>query len=770
MNFNTKANTLEIIKKNYKSIVPDFLFFKKKEYLKDKKKHIKNIKRKFSCDIIIRSSAIDEDNTKKSNAGFYDSHIIKNFEFDKVESKINHIILKFKNDNDQILIQKFIKNPDMAGVVFTKDKTTNSHYYEINYDTSGKSNLITSGKFNPTIKSITIFKDCLTFPKKFNKLISTIKKLETIFKNDRLDIEFCIKKNKLNILQCRPLLGLQRKVNKDKLSLVIKNLSAKFEKINQKNETLYGKKTVLSNMSDWNPAEMIGKKPSQLSSSLYAELITNSVWAQQRSNYGYKDVDPNKLMLNFAGTPYIDLRVDLNSFLPKELDNHISEKLVNFYIKKIKKKPELHDKIEFELINTCFDFSLLNEKFLPLNTSEKKIFISLLRKLTNNIINLKNATLDKEIEKINILKQKISSIKKSKLSHIQKIYYLVSDCKRYGTLPFAGVARCAFISKSILDSLCDINLINNNDLDNFYRSINTISKKINIDYSKSKKKNSYSDFLKKYGHIRPSTYSIITKNYNQNFRNYFSNNQKNFPQNSTHKFVLDKKQITRINKFFKKNLLDFTFEQFMHFAKNSIEKREYTKLIFTKSIDEIFINLENLSKEIGIDFQKFQHLDIDIILKSFNNLEQERLRKTISRNIKINEKSYKFSQFILSPDVITDKKDFFYFQNINCRENYISKKTKTGEIIELKKINDYKLVSNKIVLIENADPGFDFLFSYNIEGLITKYGGANSHMAIRCMELGLPAIIGVGDRIYNNFVNSKKVYIDCNNKKYSIIH
>ena len=162
--------------------------------------------------------------------------------------------------------------------------------------------------------------------------------------------------------------------------------------------------------------------------------------------------------------------------------------MIDFYINKIKKYPELHDKIEFELINTCFDFSLLNEKFLPLNTSEKKIFISLLRKLTNNIINLKNATLDKEIEKINILKQKISSIKKSKLSHIQKIYYLVSDCKRYGTLPFAGVARCAFISKSILDSLCDINLINNNDLDNFYRSINTISKKINIDYFNSKKK------------------------------------------------------------------------------------------------------------------------------------------------------------------------------------------------------------------------------------------------------------------------------------------
>ena len=59
-------------------------------------------------------------------------------------------------------------------------------------------------------------------------------------------------------------------------------------------------------------------------------------------------------------------------------------------------------------------------------------------------------------------------------------------------------------------------------------------------------------------------------------------------------------------------------------------------------------------------------------------------------------------------------------------------------------------------MIENADPGFDFLFSYKIDGLITKYGGSNSHMAIRCMELGLPALIGVGDKIYNDLSKSKK--------------
>ena len=133
-------------------------------------------------------------------------------------------------------------------------------------------------------------------------------------------------------------------------------------------------------------------------------------------------------------------------------------------------------------------------------------------------------------------------------------------------------------------------------------------------------------------------------------------------------------------------------------------------------------------------------------------------------------KTHQFSQSIMSPDVIIDSKNFYYFHSLHCKENKITKKTKIGEVVRLNKLNNFKSVANKIVLIENADPGFDFLFSYKIEGLITKYGGSNSHMAIRCMELGLPAIIGVGDKIYDQLSMSKKIFIDCNNKKYSIIH
>ena len=110
-------------------------------------------------------------------------------------------------------------------------------------------------------------------------------------------------------------------------------------------------------MADWNPAEMIGNKPSKLAISIYSELITNSIWSQQRYNYGYKNVAPNRLMIDMAGTPYIDLKIDLNSFIPATLNKSISNKIIYQSINTLK-KPALHDKIEFKVIDTCYNFSL----------------------------------------------------------------------------------------------------------------------------------------------------------------------------------------------------------------------------------------------------------------------------------------------------------------------------------------------------------------------------------------------------------------------------
>ena len=41
-----------------------------------------------------------------------------------------------------------------------------------------------------------------------------------------------------------------------------------------------------------------------------------------------------------------------------------------------------------------------------------------------------------------------------------------------------------------------------------------------------------------------------------------------------------------------------------------------------------------------------------------------------------------------------------------------------------------------------------------LQGLITKFGGANSHMAIRCAEFDIPAAMSCGEQRFNSIKKS----------------
>ena len=80
-----------------------------------------------------------------------------------------------------------------------------------------------------------------------------------------------------------------------------------------------------------------------------------------------------------------------------------------------------------------------------------------------------------------------------------------------------------------------------------------------------------------------------------------------------------------------------------------------------------------------------------------------------------------------------------------------------------------KNLNGKIILIENADPGFDWIFTKRIKGFVTQYGGSNSHMAIRAAELNIPAVIGCGQKKFEELKASSDIEIDTLNKKIEIL-
>ena len=113
------------------------------------------------------------------------------------------------------------------------------------------------------------------------------------------------------------------------------------------------------------------------------------------------------------------------------------------------------------------------------------------------------------------------------------------------------------------------------------------------------------------------------------------------------------------------------------------------------------------------------------------------------------------------PSLISEKSDLFVVPLLIGEPNFITNKIISEHAVTISgKDVDPEIIDGKIVLIENADPGFDWIFTRDVKGLVTKYGGANSHMAIRCAEFGLPAAIGCGEQIFLKLEKSNKINLN----------
>ena len=175
-------------------------------------------------------------------------------------------------------------------------------------------------------------------------------------------------------------------------------------------------------------------------------------------------------------------------------------------------------------------------------------------------------------------------------------------------------------------------------------------------------------------------------------------------------------------------------------------------------------------KKHGIKRQDIEFLNLQVLLNAMTHLDHKELRLIIKDNINYNKNEFKITNKILLPDLIVSENDCYYHSIKSMKGNYITQKILIGSVYYLKK-NIKKLeLQNKIIFIENADPGYDFIFNYNIKGLVTMYGGPNSHMSIRCNELNLPAVIGIGNKEFNNLKKYNQIELNCLEKNIRIIN
>ena len=116
------------------------------------------------------------------------------------------------------------------------------------------------------------------------------------------------------------------------------------------------------------------------------------------------------------------------------------------------------------------------------------------------------------------------------------------------------------------------------------------------------------------------------------------------------------------------------------------------------------------------------------------------------------------------PPVIMGENDVWNFYYPDAEPNFITMKKAQGATVVLRDDIGEADITGKIVLMVCADPGYDWIFLHHIKGFVTMYGGANSHMAIRAGELGIPAVIGVGEKRYEQCRRAWSLEIDAASK------
>ena len=738
LSYGNKAKNLEYVAKNTDIEIPYF----KEIYLNDLN-NIENIVDSFSQKIMIRSNSSSEDKDYSSSAGKYLSigPIEKN-DLETIKKSWEMVVDSYEEqDNQSVIFQNYIENAKSVSVLTSYKVGSDSAYRTFSTYYGSETDAITSGKYSE-INNFFMHRSFDNLPKKYEKYnvyLKIITQLEDLFKNKQLDIEMVLDKNNSpQLLQVRPLMG--KKLNKesifDEKDVIDRNLK-NYKKLNKTTADRFGTNQIYSNMSDMNPAEMIGKKPDNIAFGLYKFMFTDTTWNIQRGEFGYRKYSGGKLMELFNNVAYINVNHSLNSFLTRNLQKESCEEIINYQLNKLKENPHLHDSIEFDISRSSYVFDTVEEF-----SKEYKNIISPseIIKWHNDLIQIDTQnkyTLEKNKK---IILSTFSKLDKSFEYSKKENIKLIRDTM---ALPFTHHSRLGFVYFAQLNSLLEKEVISEDQKKLLLLSVNSISTKMKADaYEVKIGKKTLEGFLDVYGHIRAGNYNLLSSNLknNLNFTESLINNSEQPLEDN----ILPKDIYTNIEEYFTINEIPLKASAWIDMFQEGISTRENSKFYYTKGIDGI---LNEVGEKNTSDRELFDLLDIEF---NEENTSDMRLKN------------------VLMPDLITSNEDFYFYEEMSKNGNYIGQGTVIGDVLLIEnEANRPNNLENKIVVIPAADPGWDWIFNYKIKSLITKYGGPNSHMAIRCAEHNIPAILGIGENNFTVISNSKSLKIDFSNEGFS---
>lgn len=727
--------------------------------------------------LAVRSSALSEDGFESANAGAYTSVLDVACRENAVAEAVEKVIGSFAGGSgeDQVLIQPMVERVALSGVALTRRLSTGAPYYTINYNEGEDTSAVTSGN-HAALETAVVFRGRRSVPaqtpRALQGVLDALVEVEGLLHYDSLDVEFAVDQaGEPTLLQVRPLVvGSDRSAEDDaRVADALRVAAERFAALMPPPAGVVGERALWGSMPDWNPAEIIGVRPRPLASSLYFHLITNETWARQRAEYGYRDLRPVPLIRLFAGQPYVDVRASVNSFVPASLPAADAARLVDRCIENLSAHPELHDKLEFEVIPTCFDldFARWRERLWGAGGIDATAFAKLadgLRAVT--AAGLQRMTSD--LASVDAFAARAALLGGGRGTGLESAVALIEDCRAGGTLPFAHLARAAFIAVTLLNSAVRRGLVSAERRGEFLESLETVSKEFRRDARRVREgAMSLEMLVARYGHLRPGTYEITSERYAAEPGRYLRPSVERAEEEPQRAFAWTRAEREALDAAFSQAGLPLDATSFERFARAAIAGRESSKFVFTRHLSEALELIAAYGASLGLDRDEMSHLAYsDLRALALGTVAGSEAAAFVRRRAAEAREWMRVVENVELPPLLRSSEDFFSFRYPRTVPNFVTTKRVTARAASGPALAAG--IRGAIALIPQADPGYDWLFGQGIAGLITMFGGANSHMAIRAAELGLPAAIGVGEPRFEDLCRATVVHLDCGAKQITV--
>lgn len=503
-----------------------------------------------------------------------------------------------------------------------------------------------------------------------------------------------------------------------------------------------GRKTVLSLMSDWNPAELLGTHPRPLALSLFQWLIGRGVWWRARACLGYRAPPHARIALLSVvrGRPFVDVRRSANSLLPEGLPATTQAHIVDAWLERLHTTPELHDKVEFAVYRTTRDFASASS----------------LRAACSGVLGAADAT---EWERsLGVLTaavmQGAASAPRLALRALESASAIKQDwpalliaCRR-GTLGFAALARIAFIAEAQVRSAIERGALSADRARALRASSGVVAQLLGDVCDGAGGHESPS-------HLRPGTFEITQDTWIRPRAAPGSNRV-----GKAREFALDSAETRALTALLREARLPLDARAWTRFVAGSIHHREWGKFVFTRYLSAALDDIGRTAERAGLDRECASWLTLDQLRRGGTLTPRIRSRYWREAAATAASRYLVDSRIVLGP-VLRSVQDRHLADSLGVLPNFVGGQAIGTRVVHLDaNARPSRSLRGAIVTLRNADPGFDWLFDCGIAGLITAWGGANSHMAIRCAEFGLTAAIGCGEAVFARALNARSARID----------